>query len=147
MSSTGISAQGTAFQIATGTGGAKTITAIVVGNPTIFTATAHGFNNGDVVAIAGVTGTDAGLVNSLSFNVLYKTANTFALAVDSTGKTLTAAGTATPTTYTAVGNVHDYTGFDGAATDIDITTLASTAKEFIPGLVDNGMFTVNLYSD
>ena len=34
MASTALSAQGSTLQIATGTGGAKTITAIAVGNPT-----------------------------------------------------------------------------------------------------------------
>ncbi|MBK7592267.1 MAG: phage tail protein, partial [Betaproteobacteria bacterium] len=42
MASTAISAQGTIVQIATGTGGAKTITAVTVGYPAIVTSTAHG---------------------------------------------------------------------------------------------------------
>ena len=53
--STAISAQGTTLQLSTGTGGAKTITGVVVGNPTILTSAAHGLANGDVVALAALT--------------------------------------------------------------------------------------------
>jgi hypothetical protein len=147
MASTAISAQGSILQIATGTGGAKTITGITVGNPTIITSAAHGFNNGDVVAIAGVTGTDAALLNGLSWVVTNKTTNTFAVQLDSTGKTLTATGTATPTTYTAIGNVKTFSGFDGTSSEIDKTNLASVAKEFSLGLVDPGHFTVEMDQD
>lgn len=147
MASTAISAQGSILQIATGTGGAKTITGIVVGNPTIITSAAHGLNNGDVVAIAGVTGADAALINGQSWVVTNKTTNTFAVQLDSTGKTLTATGTATPTTYTAIGNVKTFSGFDGAASEIDKTNLSSTAKEFALGLVDPGNFTIEVDQD
>ena len=75
MPSTAISAQGTLLSIGTGTGGAKTITGVVVGNPTLITATAHGFNNGDVVTIAALTGVDAALLNALNWTVLFKTVN------------------------------------------------------------------------
>ena len=90
MTSTAISAQGSVFSIGTGSGGAKTITAVTVGNPTILTSTAHGLNNGDVVALAALTGADAATLNGNSYTVLYKTANTFAVAVDTSAKTITA---------------------------------------------------------
>jgi hypothetical protein len=142
MPSTAISAQGTLIQIATGTGGAKTITGVAVGNPTILTATAHGFSNGDLVAIAGLTGADAAMLNSLSFTVTNKTTNTFAVQVDTTGKTITAgSGTATPTTYTTIGNCRTFTGLDGTATELDKTNLQSGAKEIALGLVDFGQFS------
>ena len=140
--STAISAQGTLIQIATGTGGAKTISGVAVGNPTILTATAHGFSNGDLVAIAALAGADAALLNSLSFTVTNKTTNTFAVQVDTTGKTITAgSGTATPTTYTTVGNCRTFTGLDGSASELDKTNLQSTAKEIALGLVDFGQFS------
>lgn len=144
MSSTAISAQGSILQIGTGSGGAKTISAVVVGSPTIFTSAAHGLSNGDVVTLAGLTGTDAALFNGLSFTVQNKTTNTFSLAVDTTGKTVTAgSGTATPVTYTAIGNIKDYNGFDGQAGEIDVTNMSSVAKEFRLGLVDSGHFNMN----
>jgi len=148
MSSSAISAQGSTLAIGTGTGGAKTITAVAVGYPTILTATAHGFNNGDVVSLAALTGLDAALLNGQTLSVRNATANTFAVEVDTTGKTITAgSGTATPVTFTDIVNIHDFSGFDGTASEIDVTTLESTAKEFRLGLVDPGQFTMTIDYD
>lgn len=150
MTSSAISAQGSVFSIGTGSGGAKTITAVAVGFPTIFTSAAHGFVNGDNVAFnAGFTGANAATLNSLTnLVVTNKTTNTFAIDIDTTGLTITAGtATATPTTFTQVNNVRDYSGFDGSASEIDRTNLSSTAKEFILGLVDPGQFTLNIDTD
>ncbi len=46
-----------------------------------------------------------------------------------------------------VGGVVSFSGFDGEASDIDITTLASTAKEFRQGLQDFGGFSMELMRD
>ena len=43
-----------------------------------------------------------------------------------------------------VGGVKSFSGLDGEAADIDITTLASTAKEFCQGLQDFGNFSIEL---
>lgn len=148
MTSTAIPAQGSVLQIATGTGTAKTITAVAVGNPTILTATAHGFANGDVVTLAALTGADAATLNGLSVSVRNITTNTFAVYVDTTAKTITAgSGTATPVTFTAIANIKDFSGFDGAASEIDVTNLDSLAKEFRLGLTDPGQFTINIDYD
>jgi hypothetical protein len=146
MPSTAISAQGTIVQIATGTGGAKTITAMAAGNPTIFTSSAHGLSLGDVVAIASITGTVATSVNGLNWVVTHKTTNTFTIALDSTGLAYTSGGTATPVTYTAVANVKAISGLEsGSASVIDVTNLSSTAKEKRAGLVDNGAFSIAVH--
>lgn len=146
MSSTAISAQGTIVQIATGTGGAKTITGVTVGYPAIVTATSHGLSNGDVVAIASVTGTMATAINVANWVVLYKTTNTFAIGLDTTGLTYTSGGTATPATYTAIANIKSISDFEsGSASEIDVTNLASTAKEKRLGLVDNGGFSLGIH--
>lgn len=140
MTSTAISAQGSVFNIGTGSGSAVAVSGVAVGNPTVITATAHGFNNGDRITFdAGFTGTNASVLNGQTFSVQYKTTNTFAIAIDTTGDTITA-GTAhaTPTTWTAVANCRTLNGLDGAAAEIDRTNLASTAKEFILGLMDPG---------
>lgn len=147
MPSTAISAQGTTLAISTGSGAAKTISGIALGNPTILTSTAHGFNNGDVVTLAGLTGTDAALLNGLSFTVRNKTTNTFAVDVDTTGKVVTAAGTATSVTFTPIANIKDFSGFDGSASELDVTNLDSTAKEFRTGLTDPGQFSINIDYD
>lgn len=146
MASTAISAQGTIVQIATGTGGAKTITGVSVGYPAIVTATSHGLSNGDVVTIASVVGTMATTINVANWVVLYKTTNTFAINLDTTGLTYTSGGTATPATYTAIANIKSISDFEsGSASEIDVTNLASTAKEKRLGLVDNGGFSLGIH--
>lgn len=149
MPSSAISAQGAVFSIGTGSGGAKTVTAVAVGNPTLLTSAAHGFLNGDVITFSSnFTGANASALNGKTYTVLYKTTNTFAVAEDTTGLTITAGtATATPTTFTAVANVKSYTGFDGAASELDKTSLASTAKEFALGLVDPGQFSIEIDVD
>src|SRR5574340_411759 len=82
MASTALTSQGTIVQIETGTSTGKTITGASLGNPAIITATAHGFNNGDNVTIASVTG--ATWANG-QWTVQFVTANTFAIAYNSTG--------------------------------------------------------------
>jgi predicted secreted protein len=147
MSSSAISAQGSVIAIATGSGAAKVPTAIALGSPTIITAAAHGFSNGDVVTLAGFAGVDAALINT-TFSVRNVTANTFAVNVDTTGKAITiGAPTATPATFTNVANVKTFTGFDGSASEIDVTNLDSTAKEFRLGLTDPGQFAFEIDYD
>ena len=148
MASSAISAQGAVLSIGTGSGGAKTITAVAVGFPTILTSSAHGFNNGDVVTLAALTGANAGTLNGQAGVVNNKTTNTFAIDIDTTGMTITAgSGTATPVTFTVVNNVKSYTGFDGSASELDKTNLSSTAKEFALGLVDPGQFSIEFDTD
>lgn len=145
MTSTAISAQGSVLSIGTGTGSAKNISGIALGNPTIITSAGHGLNAGDVVTIAGVTGTTT--VNG-QWSVVYKTANTFAIELDTTGGTAYGSGgTATPVTFTAIANLHDFSGFDGSASEIDVTNMSSTAKEFRLGLTDPGQFSINIDYD
>jgi len=128
--------------IGTGTGGAKTISGVTVGNPTQFAATAHGFNNGDRVAIAALTGADAGTLNGNTYTVTHKETNGFAIEVDTTGLTITAgSGTATPVTFAKIANVRNLNGYDGVAVEIDVSNFDSTAKEYILGLLDPGHIT------
>lgn len=149
MASTAISAQGTIVQIATGTGGAKTISGTVgVGFPTILTSTSHGLANGDYITFnSGFTGTDAADLNGKSYSIKNVTTNTFAVEQNTTGKTITVGtASATPTTYTAIGNVKSISEFEsGSASEIDVTNLASTAKEKRLGLVDNGGFSLAIH--
>ncbi len=145
MASTAINAQGTVFQISTGTGGAKTITAAALGYPTILTSTSHGFSAGDVITISGATGLTT--LNG-SWTVLYKTTSTLAVGLDSTGgSAMGGTVSATPTTYTAVSNVKSFNGFAGTATEIDVTNLSSLAKEYRLGLQDFGSITLEMNPD
>lgn len=137
----GISAQGSTLHIATGTGGAKNITGIAPGFPTIVTSAAHGFKNGDVVSFASVTGTIAASINGTTRVVSNVTNNTYALDdLDSTGLAYTSGGAATPQTYTKVNGLLSFDGFDGSADELDTTDLDSTAKEFVSGIKDEGKF-------
>lgn len=149
MASTAISAQGSTLQIGTGSGGAKTITGVAVGSPTILTSAAHGFTNGDVVVMsANFAGANAASLNSKTYTVKSKTTNTFAVEEDTTGLTITAGtATATPTALTTIGNVKSFSGFDGQASELDRTNFASTAKEFVLGLVDFGQFSFDVDYD
>ena len=138
---TGISAQGSKLEIATGTGGAKTITAISIGFPAIVTSVAHGHSNGDVVTLAAVVGTMATLVNGTSHVVANRTADTYALLdVNTLGLVYTSGGTATPDTYTKISGLNSFDGFDGAASELETTDLDSPAMEYISGLKDEGKF-------
>jgi hypothetical protein len=146
MPSSAISAQGSTFQVNTATAGAKTITAVALGNPTIFTSAAHGMQDGDVGAIAALVGTIASL-NGTSWVVSAHTTNTFAINFDSTGLAYTSGGTFTPQTWTTIANVKTFTGPDGAATVIDVSNLLSAAKEKRMGLPDEGNFTIEIDMD
>jgi|SRR5690554_2272310 len=67
--------------------------------------------------------------------------------IDAQGTTLTISdGEASPSAVN-IGGLISYDGFDGEATDIDITTLASTAMEYRQGLQDYGNLTVELMRD
>lgn len=147
MSSSAISAQGSTLHIGTGSGGAVTLTAIALGYPTILTKTSHGLSNGDVVTLSNFAGTDAATLNSQVAVVHNVTANTFAVNIDTTGKTIndnSDAAAATPVTWTQVKEIKSFSGFDGAASEIDITNLDSTAKEFKLGLQDFGGFKCDI---
>jgi hypothetical protein len=145
MASTAINAQGSTVYIGSGSGSAKTITAIALGFPTLLTAAAHGFANGDVVALAGLGGANAATLNGNSYVVRNKTANTWAIDVDTTGLTITASGTATPVAFTKISNIKTFETPEASSSEVDVSNLDSTGKEFLMGLRDGG--TVSLDTD
>lgn len=53
----------------------------------------------------------------------------------------------TKITVTPIKNIKSFSGFDGAAAEIDVTNLDSTAKEFRIGLKDNGSFSFEIDRD
>lgn len=142
MTSTAISSQGSVLSLGTGSGSAKTISGVTLGNPTIITATAHGFAVGDVVTIASVGGATS--VNG-TWVVTNKTTNTFSIDLDTTGgSAYTSGGTATPVSWTPIANVRSFTGFDGSANIIDVTNLSSTAEEIRPGIPRFGQISFEI---
>jgi len=145
-----IESQGTTIEIGTGSGGARTITAITLGNPTILTCASHGLSNGDVATAALFAGDNAASINGIAWVVKYVTTNTFAIELDSTALTITDntdSATMTPVEWTAIGEVTDFSGPDGSASEIDVTHLTSTSKEFLMGLPDEGSLSLSINWD
>ena len=145
-------AQGTTLEMSTGTGGAVTITDITLANPTILTAVAHGLSNGDVVTAASFAGDDAADINGNTYVVMYKTDDTFAIALDSTDLAITDntdAATMTPQTYTEICSITDWDLPGDTHNMIDYTALGSTRGEEKPGIPRGSAvtFSVNWTSD
>jgi hypothetical protein len=59
-------------------------------------------------------------------------------ALESQGVTLSVGDAASPEVYTSIAEITEITGPDGSASEIDVTDLSSSAKEFKRGLPDNG---------
>ena len=144
MSTSAITAQGSTIQISSTNAAAKAITGIALGSPTIITSTAHGLVKGDVVSIGGLSGADAGKVNGNSYVIHSVTTDTFAIDADTTGMTITASGSASPVTWTTVGGVKSFKPGEPTVDDIESTDLASTVKEFRPGLSDYKDLTLEM---
>ena len=66
-----------------------TLTDIVMGYPTILKKTAHGLVDDDVVTLANFAGDDADLLNDVETIAQFVTVDTFAVPIDTTGKTIT----------------------------------------------------------
>lgn len=150
MPSTAIPATGAIVQIATGTGAAKNVTAVGLTNPCRVTLNSvAGLNPGDVLAFAAIVGTTQ--LNGNSYIIQYIEVGTGIVTLANVNATAftpwTSGGTATPTTFTAIGNAVDFSGLDGQNSEIKVTNLASTAEEFLEGLSDGGHIKINLDLD
>lgn len=133
---------GSTFQVQTGfvgTSPENDISAITQANPAVVTITGHTLTDGDVIKITEVAG-----MTHLNNN-LYVVDDAVA------GSTVELAGedTSEADAYTSGGIVNevDFSNFceltganqqDGAADQIEVTTICSTAKEFEQGLSDSG---------
>jgi hypothetical protein len=137
------------LSVATATLSTKTITALSNANPGVVTSTAHALANGAVGIITGVVGTVQ--VNNRAFVVANQAANTFELrGVDTTVAQgygiYTSGGIFTPYTMTEVAEVRSFgDAFNGEASDIDVTHLRSTGKEYLTGLPEFGNVSLNLW--
>ena len=138
-----IESQGTKLEISGTAGTAITAMTATAGYPTILTKTNHGLSNGDVGTLSDFLGTDAALMNDKVVIVRYVTKDTFAVAIDTTGKTLTpASGTITPLEWIEIGEVVSHDGPGGSAAVYETTHLQSKAKEKKVGLPDEGQLTL-----
>jgi len=138
-----IKAQGSKLFIGTGSGSAKTVTAITQAFRAMITSAAHGLVVGDRVTFAAVVGMTQ--INGLTGTILARDVNTFVVDIDTRAfTTYTSGGTATPVTWTQIAGVDSFDWQDGEGADIEVTDLDSTAKEFLTGLQDPGTFAVTL---
>ena len=142
-----VSSQGTelAVQGAPGTPVTAPITGITNALPAIVTA-ANTFKNGDVVTIDDVIGMVE--INGVSGVVSGATPSSFALvgvnAVDFTPYDSGGTATSNGASFVNCCEARNFTGFDGQASEIDVTTMCSTAMEYVPGLQDFGAFNFTM---
>ena len=68
-------------------------------------------------------------------------------AITAQGSTLEIDDVTPGTADQAIGNVISFSGFDGEASELDITNLDSTAKEKMAGLQDFGNFSFEFHPD
>lgn len=145
MSSTAQTAQRSRLRVHTAVGATKTITGISAADPCVVTAT-HDFAVGDIVVLDGIVGMTE--LNGRAFVVsAISTTVSFTLAgVNSSAYTAyVSGGTAIEQTMTVVGNIKDFNIDQDAPSEIDITNLASTRKEFMIGLA--GSWTMSCSMD
>jgi hypothetical protein len=144
-----IKSQTASLSVSSASAATKTITGITSANPCVVSSTAHGYLQGQIVTITGVVGMPQ--INPVGgvgvFVVDTPAANTFNLkGVDGTSfGTYVSGGLASLQTMVPVGAVTNLTGFDGQSSEIDVTNLQSTAKEFLVGLQDFGNVTLAIF--
>ena len=151
MTTTAINAQGSTFSIGTASGSANNITAVALTNPCRITLTSSvsGLSVGDVITIAGISGTTQ--LNGNSYVVQYiEAANKIITLAGVNALAFTpwsSGGTVTPVVLTPIANVTTFSGFDGSPSELPATNLSSTAMEFIAGLDDEGSFSFEVDYD
>ena len=120
----------------------KTITNVTQADPAVVTSTSHGYTTGDVIKITSVSGMTQ--LNGFLFVVDNEISNSYELSgVDSTGYTAFATGSpsdgiSTEVTFSDFCELTGANQQDGAADQIEVTTICSDAKEFEQGLSDSG---------
>lgn len=142
-----VSSQGTHFYIENG--GATLVTTAITGiskaAKAVVTFATHTYVKGDVLTFASIVGMTE--MNGLDGIVSATSATTVTLEnIDSTGfTTWSSAGTAGLVQFIETCQHKSYSGFDGQASEIDTTTLCSTAKEKVLGLQDFGGMSADMH--
>jgi hypothetical protein len=138
------SAQGVEFSVHTAESATKVITDISETNPAVVTTSAaHGLASGDVGKIAAVVGMTQ--INGVTALIEVLSSTTFSLVgVDATGFTpYTSGGTFQPFVFTRMCEITAFNPTDPGAQLNEVSTICSTAKEFLGGLPDDGTATIN----
>jgi Lambda phage tail tube protein, TTP len=140
--SQGVSSQGTKLFVQAGVAAALTISAITKAPQASVTA-ANTLDPGDIVVFGDVVGMPE--IKDMQGIVVTATPTDFVVNIDSSGfATAGTTGTADALDLLPVCEARNFNGFDGQASEIDKTTLCSTAKEFVPGLQDFGSFNFDM---
>ena len=147
MASTAVSSANSHVYIETTDGSPKTITAVTKANPCVVTSNAHALPVGTVVVITGIVGMTE--LNGRAAVITVQDTNTFTLGgIDATGFSVyVSGGSALPKTMTEVENCKSWERPGNPAAEIDVTNLASTARERIAGLADRGSVSMALDVD
>jgi hypothetical protein len=137
---------GSSISVSTGVTGVSptpSISAISLTNPAIITAAAHGLVQGDVAKLSGIVG--ATQFNGNLYAVDDVTTNDFSLAEEdnSNGSAYTSGGKADKIAFSAFCELTGANRQGGGASQEEVSTVCSTAKEFEQGLADAGTLSMD----
>lgn len=139
-----INAQGSRIYVDNGVGTAiADITAITKAAQAVVSSALAAVPVGGVVRFGEVTNMPeiagmAGVVTAIG-------AGTFTVDIDTSGFALAGtAGEATELEFVSGCEAKTFNGFDGQSAEVDITTLCSEAREYLPGLQDFGTFSFDV---
>lgn len=146
FTSQAITSQGSEFYIGSGTKSTVTLTAITKAAQAVCTSSAaHTIEVGDSV-LFGATVTGMAELNGVrAIVVAVPSATSFTINVDSSAfATAGTAATVTPTAYVKSCEIKSVSGIgSGSASEIDTSTICSTAKEYVLGLKDSGSVSLS----
>lgn len=143
--SEGVSSQGAELEVEVGAGTPATVTGATSANPSVLTAT-NTLVDGDVVRLSAFSAAWAVLNGKSSVVDAAGPSSFTADGIDASDIAAYSAngGSATPVDFANACEVRNFNGFDGQASELDITTLCSLAKEYRPGLQDFGSFNFSM---
>lgn len=138
---------GSTFGVQTGYGANKTITGATQANPVVISSAAHGLALGAVGKISSVSGMTE--LNDKLYVVDNPQSGDFELAkTDGTGYSAFTTGSPangifSPATFSTFCELTGANQQDAAASQINVSTICSTAQEFEQGLSDSGSLTLD----
>jgi hypothetical protein len=139
-----VNAQGSQLCVSKKDGGsAVTISAVTKANPAVVSST-DAVKVGDIVKFGSVTGMPE-IDGKLAVVTKITAGTSFEVNIDASGYAAAGtAGTATVQELICGCETKSYSGFDGSSAEVDVTTMCSTAREYISGLQDFGSFSFDV---
>lgn len=140
---------GSTLAVQTSLGGSSptpAISSVSKTDPGIVGSASHPFSDGDVVRIAGVVGMTS--LNGNLYVVDNSNANFFEIAGEDTtnATTYVSGGLLDEVVFSEFCELTGANQQDGAADQIEVSTICSTAKEFEQGLSDSGTLQLDYYA-